>query len=59
MREKEIKEEKSEVKAEYDALKKHLGEMLLEHNAQEENPEEWAYYSRKFEEARQKLKRQI
>ncbi len=59
MREVEVKDEKTLVKAEYDALKKHLGEILLEHNAQEENPEEWAYYSRKFEEARQKLKRQL
>lgn len=52
-------EEKKLAKKEYEALKKHLGEILLEHNAQQENPEDWAYFSRKFEEARQKLKRTI
>jgi Zn-dependent oligopeptidase len=52
-------DEKQDAKKEYNALKKHLGEILLEHNAKEENPEDWAYFSRKFEEARQKLKRTI
>ena len=55
----ENSDERKLAKKEYEALKKHLGEMLLEHNAQEENPEEWAYYSRKFEEAREKIKRQL
>lgn len=53
----DIKEEQNNLKAEYDALKKHLGEMLLEHNGKEENPEDFAYFSRKFEEARNKLRR--
>jgi hypothetical protein len=53
----EFKEEKKQTKTEYDALKKHLGEILLEHNAKEDNPEEFAYFSRKFEEARKKLGR--
>lgn len=53
------KDEKKIVKHEYEALKKHLGEILLEHNAKEENPEDWAYFSRKFEEARQKVKRTL
>lgn len=53
----EFKEEKKQSKIEYDALKKHLGEILLEHNAKEDNPEEFAYFSRKFEEARKKLGR--
>jgi hypothetical protein len=47
--------EKNTLKKEYDALKKHLGEILLEHNAKEENPQDWAYYSRKFEESRKKV----
>jgi hypothetical protein len=55
----ENSDERKLAKKEYEALKKHLGDMLLEHNAQEENPEDWAYYSRKFEEAREKLKRQL
>lgn len=59
MREFDVKEEKRNVKKEYDAIKKHLGELLLEHNAQIENPEDWAYYSRKFEEAKKKLQRQL
>jgi hypothetical protein len=37
--------------------KKHLGEMLLEHNSKEENPEDMTYYTRKFEESRKKLKK--
>jgi hypothetical protein len=52
-------EEKLIAKKEYDAIKKHLGEMLLEHNSKEENPEEWSYFNRKFEEARKKLKRTL
>jgi hypothetical protein len=53
----EIENERKELQAEYNALKKHLGEMLLEHNAQEDNPEDFKYFSRKFEEARKKLRR--
>lgn len=53
----EERDEKDAVQAEYNALKKHLGEILLEHNAQEENPEDVAYYTRKFEETRKKLRR--
>lgn len=53
----EIENERKELQVEYNALKKHLGEMLLEHNAQEDNPEDFKYFSRKFEEARKKLRR--
>jgi hypothetical protein len=53
----DIKDEKQTLQSEYDALKRHLGEMLLEHNGKEENPEDFAYFSRKFEEARSKLRR--
>lgn len=53
----EAKEEKKQAKTDYESLKRHLGEILLEHNAKEDNPEEFAYYSRKFEEARKKLGR--
>jgi hypothetical protein len=57
MTEQEVKDEKIFVQAEYNALKKHLGELLLEHNAQEENPDDVAYFTRKFEETRKKLRR--
>ena len=53
----DIKDENKTLQAEYDALKSHLGEMLLEHNGKKENPEDFAYFSRKFEEARSKLRR--
>lgn len=49
----EDKDEKKAALAEYNALKKHLGEMLLEHN--DENPEDVAYFTRKFNEARKKI----
>jgi len=55
----ELIEEKKLAKQEYDAIKKHLGEILLEHNAKEENPEDFVYFSRKFEEARKKLRRYV
>jgi hypothetical protein len=57
MTEQEVKDEKIFVQAEYNALKKHLGELLLEHNAQEENPDDVAYFTRKFEETRKKLRK--
>ncbi len=57
MTELEIKDEKSVIQAEYNALKKHLGEMLLEHNGQEDKPEDVAYFTRKFEETRKRLKK--
>ena len=50
-------EELEFLKSEYNALKKHLGEMLLEHNSKEENPDDMTYYTRKFEESRKKLKK--
>ena len=53
----ETQEEKKQSKIEYDYLKRHLGEILLEHNAKEDNPEDFAYFSRKFEEARLKIGR--
>ncbi len=46
-------DEKQALLAEYNALKKYLGEMLLEHT--NENPEDVAYYTRKFNELRQRL----
>lgn len=56
MTELEIKEESKILQDEYNALKKHLGEMLLESTGQE-NPEDVAYFTRKFNEARQKLRK--
>lgn len=52
----EIKEENEKLQAEYAALKKQLGELLLEHN-KEDSPEDVAYYTRKFEETRKRLKK--
>jgi len=46
-------DEEQALLAEYNALKKHLGNMLLEHT--NENPEDVAYYTRKFNELRQRL----
>lgn len=57
MTKQEIHDELAVLQSEYDALKKHLGEMLLEHNAQEESPDDVAYFTRKFEEARKRLRR--
>lgn len=48
----EDKDEKKAALAEYNALKKYLGGMLLEHN--DENPEDIAYFTRKFNESRRK-----
>jgi hypothetical protein len=53
----EIQEEKKSLKLHYEAIKKYLGELLLEHNAKEDNPEDFAYFSRKFEETRNLLRK--
>jgi hypothetical protein len=53
----EDKEFKREVKEEYTALRKILGEMLLEHSFGSEANEDIAYYTRKFNEARERLRR--
>lgn len=54
----EILDEKKAIKEEYEAVKKHLGEMILEHNAQEDKDnEDFVYFSRKFEDLRTKLRK--
>lgn len=54
----EIKTEHQILKAEYEALKRFLGEMLLEHS-DDSAQDDLAYYTRKFNEARERLKRQV
>jgi hypothetical protein len=52
----EIQDERKAQVAEYNALKKMLGGLLLEqHSAEEVSPEDIAYYTRKFNEARERL----
>lgn len=53
----ETKYEKQLLQNEYNALKKHISDLLLEHNANELDPDDWAYFNRKFEETRKKLRR--
>lgn len=52
----EIEEEKGVILSEYKALKSILGGLLLESEESNVTKEELAYYTRKFEETRKRLK---
>lgn len=52
----ELEDEKEINREEYKALKSVLADLILEHQGHE-NPEDYAYYSRKYEDARKKLGR--
>lgn len=51
----EIKQERLLIESEYGALKSILASLLLE-NSEEDVKDDLAYYNRKFNEARRKLK---
>jgi hypothetical protein len=55
MTELDLKEEKKIIKDEYNALKRVIGDMLVESN--DHDSDEMMYYTRKLEEARKRIKR--
>ncbi len=52
----DLKDEQSSIKAEYKAIKSLLGGLILEHD-ETTSQDDVKYFQRKFEEARDKLKR--